>query len=90
MFNGVGLVGFKSMINASSLAYAVLSPFDLQPFSFSYTFFNDVTLWGWGLRADTVHPLSPSLAMPTFIMIITTIIINILIIISHSGCTAGD
>ena len=53
VFDGVGLAGFKSRVNAFLLASCSLS-FCLLLFSISLLYFYGLVLWGWGLRTDRV------------------------------------
>ena len=68
MFDGVGLAGFKSKDNVSLLAWASLS---LYVFYCFHVLFLPFMSWRCGVGVfwliECMHPISDSLAMPTFI-----------------------
>ena len=63
MFDGVGLVGFKSRANAFMLTRSALSLVFLTILSSSS--FHGLVMRGWGLWTDRVFSLSPGLAQRT-------------------------
>ena len=64
VFDGVGLVGFKSWANAFNWPKLHV-PFCHQLFSMSLISFDLLVLWGWGFWTDRGKLLSPSLAFLT-------------------------
>ena len=63
VFDGEGLAGFKSRANDFLLVCSALS--FLSPTILSFSSFNGLVVWGWGLHTDIVFPLSPGLAQRT-------------------------
>ena len=63
LFDGVGLVGFKSRANAFLLAWSTLS--FLSPTLLSFSSCHGLVVWGWGVWTDRVSSLSPGLAQRT-------------------------
>ena len=62
-FYSVGLAGFKSRANAFLSALSALS--FLSPTVLSFSSFQGLVAWGWGLWTDRVFSLSPGLAQRT-------------------------
>ena len=60
VFDGVGLVGFKSGANAFLVARSALS--FLSPSILSSSSFHGMVVWGWGVWTEGVFSLSPGLA----------------------------
>ena len=67
VFDGVGLAGFKSRVNASLLAWAALFFFVFHYFLFLFLPFIGWLWGGWSLRTHWMTAFSPSLAMITLI-----------------------
>ena len=63
VFDGVGLVSFKSTAYTFLLAWSALSLF--VSYYFYIFYFNGLVVWGRGLRIDIMFPLSLDLALLT-------------------------